>query len=177
MPPIWHKDYHVNTRSTHQMSPIARHTCLAVCTQFNCLLSSVTNDSPPTTYKQAIFSHHWVNAMNNELDALELNNTWEITTLPEGKTAIGNKWLYKTKYKQDGSIDKYKARLVILGCNQVYGMGYAETFAHVAKLTTVRTRTLLAVASMNNWYTFQMDVTNAFLHGDLCEEKYMKMPL
>ena len=103
--------------------------------------------------------------MNCELDALERNGTWEITVLPPGKHAIGCQWLYKTKYKSDGTIDRFKSRLVILGCKQQAGVDYGETFAPVAKMTTVRT--LLAVAAIQHWYTVQMDVTNAFLHGDL----------
>lgn len=112
--------------------------------------------------------------MNAELDALELNNTWEITELPPNKHAIGCKWLFKTKFLPDGSVDKYKARLVILGNKQKYRLDYAETFAPVAKLTTVRT--LLAVAAMQNWHTCQMDVSNAFLHGELSDIIYMKLP-
>ena len=112
--------------------------------------------------------------MNCELDALERNDTWDIVPLPPNKKAIGCKWLYKTKYLPDGSIDKYKSRLVILGCRQVQGIDYGETFAPVAKMTTVRA--LLAVAAINNWHAIQMDVTNAFLHGDLQETVYMKLP-
>ncbi|KAL8095199.1 hypothetical protein AgCh_036596 [Apium graveolens] len=116
----------------------------------------------------------WIDVMNQELDALELNNTWEVTKLPADCHAIGYKWNYKTKFLPDGSIDKHKARLVILGCHQKYGIDFAETFALMAKLTTIRT--LLVVAAMENWFTCQMDVSNAFLHGDLSEDVYMKMP-
>lgn len=112
--------------------------------------------------------------MNTELEALEQNNTWEIIPLPPGQRTIGSKWLYKTKFNPDGSILKHKARLVILGCKQQYGPDYHETFAPVAKMTTVRT--LLAVAAVQEWDTIQMDVTNAFLHGDLSEIVYMTMP-
>lgn len=111
--------------------------------------------------------------MNAELDALERNETWDITNLPPGKRSIGCKWLYKTKYKSDGSIDRFKARLVILGCKQIQGVDYAETFAPVAKMSTVRT--LLAVAAIEGWITSQVDVNNAFLHGESEETVYMAL--
>lgn len=76
--------------------------------------------------------------MNEEVSALEENLTWVITDLPSGKKAIGSKWLYKTKFLPDGGVDRYKARLVTLGNKQKYGIDYVETFALVAKLTTVR---------------------------------------
>ena len=112
--------------------------------------------------------------MNEELCALEDNLTWIITDLPPGKKAIGNKWLYKTKYLPNGNIERYKARLVVLGNKQKYGIDYVETFAPMAKLTTVRG--LLAVAAINDWQVFQMDVKNSFLHGDLDEDVYVKFP-
>ena len=112
--------------------------------------------------------------MNTVLEALEDNETWIVTPLPPGKTTIGCKWLYKTKYNANGSVERCKSRLVILGCNQKYGEDYIETFAPVAKMSTVRT--VLDVAAIHDWYTTQMDVTNAFLHGELCENVYMKMP-
>lgn len=73
---------------------------------------------------------HWVQAMNDELDALESNHTWDVTTLPHGRKAIGCKWLFKTKFNPDGSIERHKSRLVVLGCKQKYGEDYAETFAN-----------------------------------------------
>lgn len=98
----------------------------------------------------------------------------KITTLPPGKQSIGCKWIYKTKYHPDGTIDRYKSRLIILGCRQVYGIDYGEAFAPVAKITTVRV--LLAVIAMHNWHVIQMNVTNVFLHGDFTETVYMKLP-
>lgn len=112
--------------------------------------------------------------MNDELTSLEVNNTWEVTELPSHKRAIGCKWLYKTKFNADGSLDKYKARLVILGNHQRPGEDYHQTFAPVAKMTTVRA--LLAIAALKQWEVHQMDVKNAFLHGDLEEDVYMKLP-
>ncbi|XP_074328035.1 putative mitochondrial protein AtMg00820 [Apium graveolens] len=112
--------------------------------------------------------------MNDELDTLENNHNWAITTLPPGKNAITSKWLYKTKFKPDGIIDKFKSRLVILGNKQTYDIDYSETFALVAKLTTVRT--LLAVAAIQKWEMVQMDVSNAYLINDLDEHVNMKFP-
>lgn len=112
--------------------------------------------------------------MSQELKALEDNETWEITRLPEGKKAVGCKWVYKVKYKASGEVEKYKARLVAKGYTQVEGEDFQETFAPVAKMTTVRC--LLAVAVARNWELHQMDVSNAFLHSDLNEEVYMQVP-
>jgi hypothetical protein len=78
------------------------------------------------------------------------------------------------KLKSDGSLDRYKARLVALGNKQEYGLNYEETFAPVAKMTTVRT--ILAIAASKAWPLHQMDVKNAFLNGNLKEEIYMKLP-
>lgn len=112
--------------------------------------------------------------MKEELRALELNGTWQLTSLPIGKTAIGCKWIYKTKLKSDGTVKRYKARLVAQGIGQEYGIDYKETSTPMAKMTTVRA--LLAVAAINQWKTIQMDVSNAFLHGDLEEEICVKLP-
>lgn len=112
--------------------------------------------------------------MNQDLDAFELNNTWEVTTRPPGCHVFGSKWVFKTKFLPDGFDDKHKTRLVILGCHQKYVTDISKTFAPVVKLTTVRT--LLVVTVMEDWITCLMDVSNAFLHRDLSEVVYMKLP-
>jgi len=108
--------------------------------------------------------------MELEIEALDKNNTWELVPLPNGKKSVGCKWLYSIKYKADGSIERYKSRLVSKGFTQTYGVDYSETFAPVAKMNTVR-------VSNYNWNLNQFDVKNAFLHGDLEEEIYMDVPL
>ncbi|XP_019190294.1 PREDICTED: uncharacterized protein LOC109184712 [Ipomoea nil] len=128
----------------------------------------------PKTYNQAITNENWKKAMLTEIQALQDNHTWELTELPAGKTPIGCKWVYKLKMKSDGSIERYKARLVAKGYTQQLGIDYIETFSPVARITTIRT--FLAVASSRSWHVHQLDVNNAFLHGDLTEEVYMTLP-
>ena len=111
--------------------------------------------------------------MRKEIQALEDNETWTVEDLPPGKKAIRSKWVYKIKYNSDGSIERCKARLVILGNKQVEGIDYNKTFALTTKMVTVRR--FLAVAAAKGWKLHQMDVHNAFLHGELEEEVYMQM--
>ncbi|XP_014503350.1 uncharacterized protein LOC106763698 [Vigna radiata var. radiata] len=147
----------------NRLSPTFKHTIL-----------SISSNVEPTCYSAASKQPQWVKAMHAELDALQANNTWEITTLPPNKTAIGCRWIYKIKYNSDGSIKRYKARLVAKGYNQIEGLEFLDTFAPVAKLTTVRL--LLAIAASQCWPLKQLDVNNTFLHGDLHEDVYMKLP-
>jgi hypothetical protein len=86
--------------------------------------------------------------MNAELSALAANNTWSLVKLPKGKKAIGSKWVYRIEYKSNGEIERHKARLVAKGYNQIEGIDYLDTFAPVAKLTSVHL--LLAVVAINN---------------------------
>ncbi|KAM2157970.1 hypothetical protein ACFX1X_041960 [Malus domestica] len=113
--------------------------------------------------------------MKEEIDALQQNQTWDIVPKPRDVKPISCKWVYKIKRCPDGSIERYKARLVARGFSQQYGLDYDETFSPVAKLTTVRV--LLALAANKDWNLYQMDVKNAFLHGELDREIYMMQPM
>ncbi|WVZ08815.1 hypothetical protein V8G54_022161 [Vigna mungo] len=126
----------------------------------------VAVNSEPRSYKEAKDVYEWADAMQKEIKALEENNTWSMTELPPGKTAIGCRWVYKIKYRADGVVERHKARLE--------GIDFLDTFSPVAKLTTIRL--LIALAASKNWFLHQLDVDNAFLHGDLNEEAYMEPP-
>lgn len=137
-------------------------------------MAALINDDVPKNFKEAVKHKIWTDAMHTEVDAFEANDTWDVTQLPPGKTALRNQWLYSYKYKADGSIERPKARLVVCGNNHVEGEDFTDTFAPVAKMSTVRI--ILKIAATKNWLVDQMDVSNAFLHGDLDEEIYMRLP-
>ncbi|CAN1844804.1 Retrovirus-related Pol polyprotein from transposon TNT 1-94 [Linum perenne] len=135
---------------------------------------STTAVSVPSTFKQASGQPEWEEAMAVELQALHDNSTWDLVLRPSHAPVIGSKWVYTTKFHPDGSLDRYKARLVAQGFRQEFGIDYEETFAPVAKMSTVRI--LIALAAQQSWPLFQLDVKNAFLHGTLKETVYMECP-
>lgn len=119
----------------------------------------------PSFYHQAAKFPQWQKAMADELEAMEKTQTWTVVSVPKEKHTIGSKWVYKIKYKPDGTVDQHKARLVVKGYNQIEGVDFFDTFSPVAKIVTVKV--LLTLATSYNWPIFQMDVNNAFLNGDL----------
>ena len=137
-------------------------------------MAKIVQDVEPTCFDDAIGDVKWEKAMDEEMAALDGNETWDLVPLPKDKNVIGCKWVYKVKHNSDGTVSRYKARLVAKGYAQTYGIDYEETFSPVAKMATVCT--IIAVAASKGWLLHQMDVKNAFLHGDLQEEVYMEQP-
>ncbi|KAE8679564.1 tir-nbs resistance protein [Hibiscus syriacus] len=129
----------------------------------------------PETFEEVSQSSEWMTVMKEEIDALQQSQTWDIVPKINDVKHISYKWVYKIKRRPDGSIERYKARLVARGFSQQYGLDYDETFSPVAKLTTVRV--LLALAANKDWNLWLMDVKNVFLHGELDRVIYMTQPM
>ncbi|KAA0052263.1 Retrovirus-related Pol polyprotein from transposon TNT 1-94 [Cucumis melo var. makuwa] len=108
--------------------------------------STIISLVEPTSYQEASTDPLWQKAMNDELQALEKTHTWDYVDLPPGKRLIGCKWIYKIKTHSDGTIERYKTRLVAKGYSQEYGIDYEETFAPVARMTSVRSLLVVAAA-------------------------------
>ncbi|KAL0362396.1 UNVERIFIED_CONTAM: Retrovirus-related Pol polyprotein from transposon RE2 [Sesamum calycinum] len=139
-----------------------------------CFVTQCSSTQELKTYLQASKDASWVATMQEELQALDKNGTWELSSLPPAKRAIGSWWVFKLKLPPDGSIARYKARLVAKGYNQIEGVDYFDSFSSVAKSVTVRI--LMGIAAAKSWPLFQLDINNAFLHGHLDEEVYMDPP-
>jgi hypothetical protein len=164
-PPIL---YHYTRRprpsppSASSPSVTDEHTCYVVCL------------SESTTYRDAVVYPEWQFAMAEEIVALERTDTWDLIPRPPPIVPIMCKWVYKIKTCSDGSIERFKARPVARGFQQQYSRDYEETFAPVAHWTAVHY--LIAVASVRRWTISQLNVKNAFLHGELHKVVYMHPP-
>ena len=106
------------------------------------------------------------------MNSLQTNDVWNLIELPSGRKAIGNKWVLKRKYNADGDLEQLKARLVAQSFNQRYGVDYDETFCPVLKFGSART--VIALALKRDLKLHQLDMTTAFLDGELKEDIYIK---
>ncbi|RVW45771.1 Retrovirus-related Pol polyprotein from transposon RE1 [Vitis vinifera] len=121
----------------------------------------------PNSVQEALADPRWKAAMNEEMKSLQKNETWELVECPPGKKPVGCRWIYTVKYKADGSIERFKVRLVVKGYTQTYGIDYTETFAPVAEINIVRV--LLSLATNLDWPLQQFDVKMPF-----CMASYLK---
>lgn len=131
----------------------------------------------PSTYKQAIEStekEEWAKAMREEYDSLMKNKTWTLVDRPLNESVVTNRWIFKKKMNIDGSVERFKARLVARGFTQEYGVNYYETFSPVVRFTSIRI--MLAIAGDRKMKMKQFDVRTAFLNRDLNETVYMEQP-
>ena len=138
---------------------------------------SATEIGIPSTHKQAMASpqaEKWKVAESNEIHSLEKKNVLKPSILPEGQHLLTTRWIYRVKYRQDGSIDKFKARLVARGYEQILGVDYDETFSPVVRLTSIRI--ILALSIQHNLILHTMDVNTAFLNAPLEEDIYIRPP-
>jgi hypothetical protein len=128
----------------------------------------------PCTFAEAEQDAAWQAAMQEEIDSVKRNQTWELADLPQGHRAITLKWVYKLKRNEAGDIVKHKARLVARGFVQQEGVDFDEVFAPVARMEYVRL--LLTLAAQEGWQVHHMDMKSAFLNEDLKEEVYVRQP-
>lgn len=159
-PPLWMEEYETSEGLSEGS------------TEANLVMSA--SESDPTHFDAAVQIAKWRKAMDEEMEAINKNGTWKLKELPDGAKKIGVKWIYKTKFKENGEVDKYKARLVVKGYAQEYEVDYTEVFAPVAHMETIRL--VVALAAQKGWTIYQLDVKSAFLHGELEETVYLDQP-
>jgi len=154
--PSWHSDYVMASHDTY------------------CLL---TEEGEPSTFQEALNGPDaslWMIAMQEEMEALHRNHTWELVPPPKDRKSIGNKWVYKIKRDGNDQVERYRARLVVKGYAQKAGIDFNEIFSPVVRLTTIRI--VSAMCAAFDLHLEQLDVKTAFLHGELEEEIYMLQP-
>ena len=155
-----------------KIKPVVRWSDESLTQRYACLAG--TNEVPdePNTPEEAINSAVWKAAMMEELSSLERNDTWELCSLPLGRKSIKCKWVLNLKQNADQF--RCKARLVAKGFTQQAGIDYEETYSPVVRHDSLRV--IFSVAAQKDLEMVQLDVTTAFLNGDLKEELYMEQP-
>ncbi|KAJ9566959.1 hypothetical protein OSB04_002925 [Centaurea solstitialis] len=159
-------------QSSHPMTTRAKSGIHKPTQRLNLHTTSIT--PLPRSHLQALQDPHWRKAMNEEFHALLKNGTRKLVPRPLGVNVVRSMWLFRHKFNADGSLSRYKARLVANGRSQQPGIDCDETFSPVVKPATIRT--ILSLAVSQHWPIHQLDVKNAFLHGHLQETVYMHQP-
>ncbi|KAE8697713.1 hypothetical protein F3Y22_tig00110610pilonHSYRG00140 [Hibiscus syriacus] len=176
-------DLRVSTRQPEHASTSSvqsTHNSHSMLTRSKCgvfkpkTYSSYFEAEIPSTVQEAMQSAHWKEAVQSEYDALLKNNTWSLVKLPAGRIPVGCKWLFKLKRNPDGSVNRYKARLIAKGYSQVTSYDFTDMFSPVLKFSTFNV--VLALAVSNDWELRHVDVNNAFLNGDLDDVVFMEQP-
>ena len=138
----------------------------------------IDSNEEPTSYSEAIScdnSSRWMIAMQEEIESLHKNGTWDLVKLPKSKKAVRCKWVYKRKEGTPGVEEaRYKVRLVAKGYSQTPGVDFTDVFSPIVKHSSIRA--LLGIVAMHNLELEQLDVKTAFLHGELEEDIYMQQP-
>lgn len=161
------------TSNTHSMTTRAKDGISKPNPRY-VLLTHKAAYPEPKTVTEALKHSGWKGAMTEEMDNCQETKTWSLVPYTPDMNVLGSKWVFRTKLHADGTLNKLKARLVAKGFNQEEGIDYLETYSPVVRTPTVRL--VLHVATVMNWELKQMDVKNAFLHGDLTETVYMRQP-
>lgn len=159
----------------HTMTTRSRNNITKPATKYN--LAATVECNPhwiPSTWQQAMKHAHWRKAMSSEFTSKTDNYTWDLVEVTQRINVVGCRWVFTIKYNPDGSIDKYKARIVAKGYHQQQGVDYTDTFSPVIKATTIRL--ILGLAVNCDWPVRQIDVNTAFLQGHLKEEVFMSQP-
>ena len=112
--------------------------------------------------------------MVEEYDSIMKNQVWEVVSRPEGKKVVGSIWIYKVKHATNGSVEKYKAHFMAKGFSQKEGIDYEETFALIARYSSILT--IISLAAEMGWHVHQMNVKTAFLNGVIEEEVFIEQP-
>jgi hypothetical protein len=128
----------------------------------------------PSSFQEASEQQVWRDAMMEEYSSIMKNDVWEVVPRPEWKSVVGFRWIYKIKHAADGSVDKFKARFVAKGFSQKEGIDFSETFAPVARYSSIRA--VISIAAELGWQIHQMDVKTMFLNGVIDEEIYIEQP-
>ncbi|KAL0430747.1 UNVERIFIED_CONTAM: Retrovirus-related Pol polyprotein from transposon RE2 [Sesamum radiatum] len=167
-----------STSLTHEeLDEPRRNKRVRVVKDFGSDFVTYNIEDDPITFKDAMSSSEakqWKEAVKSDIDSTESNGTWMLVDLPPRCTTIGCKWIFKKKLKPNGTVDKFKSRLVAKGFKQNEGIDYFDTYSPVVWLTTIQV--LIALASVYSLPIHQMDVKTTFLYGELEEKTYMDQP-